>query len=52
MAENEEEENATVEDELHGQRIHCWVLVRAGKREMTQDVFIEASTGKVCLPPI
>ena len=37
----------TQEDPLHGLRIHCWVLVRAGKREMTEDVFVEACTGKV-----
>jgi len=45
VADSEEEEKVA-EDDLHGQRIHCWVLVRAGKREMAQDVFIEASTGK------
>lgn len=37
----------TQEDSLHGLRIHCWVLVRAGKREMSEDMFVEASTGKV-----
>jgi hypothetical protein len=40
-------EHEEVPDELEGQRIHCWVLVRAGKREMPEDVFVEASTGKV-----
>lgn len=40
-----EEEDAVVEDALAGLRIHCWVLVRAGKRDMTEDVFVEASTG-------
>jgi len=42
-----DEEVALPPDELEGQRFHCWVLVRAGKREMAEDVFVEASTGKV-----
>jgi len=42
-----DEEAALPPDELEGQRFHCWVLVRAGKREMAEDVFVEASTGKV-----
>ena len=42
-----EEEEELPPDELEGQRFHCWVLVRAGKREMPMDVFVEASTGKV-----
>lgn len=32
-------------DELHGQRIHAWVLVRAGRRGVTEHIFVEPSTG-------
>jgi hypothetical protein len=30
-----------------GKRIHCWVLLKKGKRGVTQDKFIEPSTGKI-----
>ncbi|EKX54526.1 hypothetical protein GUITHDRAFT_100003 [Guillardia theta CCMP2712] len=43
----EEEQSVQEEDEYEGQRVHAWVLVRAGKREMVDNVFVEASTGKV-----
>lgn len=42
--EYEEEEE---EDEYEGQRIHAWVLVRAGKREVQDHMFVEPSTGKI-----
>lgn len=32
-------------DELHGLRIHCWVMVLSGKREVPETFFIEALTG-------
>lgn len=32
-------------DELQGARVHCWVLVKAGTREMKVDVYVEPSTG-------
>eukprot|EP00116_Pleurobrachia_bachei_P002476 sb/3462738/ len=32
-------------DELYGMRVHCWVLVLAGKREVPENFFIEPSTG-------
>lgn len=32
-------------DPLHGQRVHAWVLVREGRREVTSHMFVEASTG-------
>jgi len=41
--EDEEEE----EDPLEGERVHAWVLVRAGKREVKESFFIEPSTGRV-----
>ncbi|KAH9109504.1 hypothetical protein AeMF1_015421 [Aphanomyces euteiches] len=34
------------EDELDGKRVHAWVLVRAGRRDVTEHVFIEPSTGR------
>ena len=38
------EEEAEV-DKYHGLRVHCWVLVLSGKREVPQNFFIEPSTG-------
>uniref|UniRef100_K3WB99 Dynein regulatory complex subunit 7 n=1 Tax=Globisporangium ultimum (strain ATCC 200006 / CBS 805.95 / DAOM BR144) TaxID=431595 RepID=K3WB99_GLOUD len=35
------------DDPLEGKRVHAWVLVRAGKRNVTEHFFIEASTGRV-----
>lgn len=35
------------EDELKGLRIHAWVLVLPGKREVSEAFFIESSTGVV-----
>lgn len=34
------------DDPLEGKRVHAWVLVRAGKRDVTDHVFIEPSTGR------
>ena len=33
-------------DDLHGLRVHCWVLVLSGKREVPVSFFIDSSTGK------
>ncbi|XP_063724465.1 dynein regulatory complex subunit 7-like isoform X2 [Symsagittifera roscoffensis] len=33
-------------DELDGLRVHCWVLVLHGKREVPENFFIEALTGQ------
>ncbi|KAJ3116479.1 hypothetical protein HDU96_009564 [Phlyctochytrium bullatum] len=35
------------DDELKGLRIHAWVLVLPGKREIAEAFFIEPSTGKI-----
>ncbi|TYZ61652.1 hypothetical protein PybrP1_010651 [[Pythium] brassicae (nom. inval.)] len=35
------------DDPLDGKRVHAWVLVRAGKRGITDHFFIEPSTGRV-----
>ncbi|EPZ34221.1 hypothetical protein ROZALSC1DRAFT_28010 [Rozella allomycis CSF55] len=34
------------QDDLRGLRIHCWVLLLAGKREIAESLFIEPTTGK------
>ncbi|KAL3898185.1 MAG: hypothetical protein SGCHY_002920 [Lobulomycetales sp.] len=36
-----------IKDELQGLRVHAWVLVLPGKREVAEAFFIEPSTGKV-----
>lgn len=36
-------------DKLHGLRVHCWVLVLSGKREVPESFFIETLTGN-CHP--
>ena len=33
-------------DRYHGLRLHCWVLVLSGKREIAQSFFIEPTTGE------
>lgn len=33
-------------DKLYGLRVHCWVLVLSGKREVPESFFIEALTGQ------
>jgi hypothetical protein len=35
------------EDEFENERIHCWVLVRRGMREVAEDMFVEPVTGRV-----
>jgi len=48
--EEEEDENAEEEDggvdDLAGRRVHCWVMVMAGKREVGENFFVEPSTGR------
>ena len=39
----EEEESV---DKYHDLRVHCWVLVLSGKREVPQSFFIEPTTGE------
>jgi len=50
-AAEEEDGSQTVEeeelmDELHGKRVHAWVLVLAGKRMLERSLFVEPTTGK------
>jgi hypothetical protein len=34
-------------DLLHGERAHSWVLVSRGRRELTEELFIEPTTGTI-----
>lgn len=34
------------DDPYEGERIHCWVLLKKGKRGVQEDLFIEPTTGK------
>ncbi|XP_040185178.1 dynein regulatory complex subunit 7 isoform X1 [Rana temporaria] len=47
--EDEEQRQAEAEkagpDPLYGLRVHCWVLVLSGKREVPENFFIDALTG-------
>ncbi|KAM4614463.1 dynein regulatory complex subunit 7 [Discoglossus pictus] len=51
LREQEEEEQRKMAetqfgpDPLYGLRVHCWVLVLSGKREVPEDFFIDALTG-------
>lgn len=40
-------DNVEGEDEHRGRRVHAWVLVLKGRRELTNNLFIEPSTGAV-----
>lgn len=42
----EQEANKPEPDKLLGLRVHSWVLVLHGKREVASSFFIEASTGE------
>ncbi|RKP01424.1 hypothetical protein CXG81DRAFT_12047 [Caulochytrium protostelioides] len=35
------------QDPLHGMRVHAWVLVTAGKRDIAESFFLEPTTGRV-----
>ena len=43
----DDEEPPPPADPLAGRRVHAWVLVRAGPREVEDHVFVEPSTGRV-----
>jgi hypothetical protein len=47
--EEEERRGGADDDALAGRRLHCWVLVRAGRRGVDSHVFVEPSTGR-CFP--
>lgn len=44
---NEEAGKEGSKDSLDGYRVHCWVLVNAGRREVEAPLFVEATTGAV-----
>ncbi len=43
---DDEEEPEEPEDELEGKRVHAWVLVRKGRRDVADHFFLEPSTGR------
>lgn len=43
----DDEQEVIEPDPFEGKRAHCWVLVLAGKREVSADIFVEPTTGKV-----
>lgn len=43
---DDDEPDRTEDDPFTGRRLHCWVLIKKGKREMTENIFIEPSTGR------
>jgi hypothetical protein len=47
QARAEAEASAAASDPLHGRRVHAWVVVRAGKRDVASTLFVEASTGAI-----
>lgn len=42
-----EDDPSSDEDEFENRRVHCWVLVRKGLREVQEDVYIEPTTGRI-----
>jgi len=42
-----EDDPSSDEDEFENQRIHCWILVRKGSREVPEDIYIEPTTGRI-----
>merc|ERR1712048_104304 len=42
-----EDDPSSDEDEYENRRIHCWVLVRKGSREVAEDIYIEPTTGRI-----
>jgi hypothetical protein len=49
VVESEDEvREVEAEPDVHeGKRVHCWVLVLAGKREVAENIFVEPSTGQM-----
>ena len=44
---DDEEPDMLPEDYYEGHRIHCWVLLKKGKREVEDDLLLEPSTGRM-----
>lgn len=47
MKSDSEDDPSSDEDEYENRRIHCWILVRKGPREVEKDRYIEPTTGRV-----
>jgi len=47
MKSDSEDDPSSDEDEYENRRIHCWVLVRKGSREVQEDIYIEPTTGRL-----
>ena len=47
----EEDEDTDWTDPLRGQRVHCWILVLAGNRDIQSNIFIEPATAKASPQP-
>lgn len=47
MTINDDEPDEMGPDEYSGRRIHCWVLIKAGKRGVKEHIFIEPTTGRM-----
>lgn len=47
MKSDSEDDPSSDEDEFENRRIHCWVLVRKGSREVPEDIYIEPTTGRI-----
>jgi len=47
MKSDSEDDPSSDEDEYENRRIHCWVLVRKGSREVQQDMYVEPTTGRI-----
>ena len=44
---DDEEPDMLPEDYYEGHHIHCWVLLKKGKREVEDDLLLEPSTGRM-----
>ena len=44
---NDEEPDDLPVDQYLNRRLHCWVLIKKGKRNVDSNLFIEPSTGRV-----
>jgi hypothetical protein len=43
---DDDEPDYEPDDEYTRQRLHAWVLIRGGQRDMMHDIFIEPTTGR------
>lgn len=34
-------------DPYAGRRIHCWIMIKAAKRDVPKTIFVEPTTGRV-----